>query len=884
MHVRKHTEDVARLARAAGACALLCCLPVHAQGARMKIPPVPEGHPRVYVRPANLPAVRAKLKSPEFAEAWRRVRDSDRPLCKAFVYLVTRDEKAGREAVAQGLKNLSSGSDGRPMYNHMHFGACVYDWCYDLLSDGQKRAYIKQFKRFAAEDHNRGYPPTTAKRNPIVSHDCEGWIMCELLPAGVAVHDEDPEMYAHAARIFFELFVDACNFYYASHAHHQGTHYLLERFQHDQLTSWLFRRMGAPDVLSEDQHYVPYMIMYATRPDGKLFKRGDDNDDDARQFHQYMLPRLTSAYYGDPYLLTLTEQRSFTTHLRDFASVCDLLFLPARAPRRPLSELPLTKFFGPPMGDMIARTGWTMGADSRDALVYMIIGEHYFGNHHHRDFGTFQIFYRGALAIDAGVYQAGGDSRYGAPHWGMYYQQTVAHNGLMIFDPATARDDHGGERKPTRSHPRSVDEVRSDDFHWGRVTAHGFGPDAREPRYSYIAGDVTNAYYKTKVSLVTRAMAMLNTGDRRAPCVFAVFDRVTSTKPEFKKAWYLHTLEKPLVDDRTTTITCGPKAAEGSAHGGQLVVHTLLPERLRIDVVGGPGKECWNEVTGKNYRPSTTGSSARGHELGAWRMEVIPTAPAREDVFLNIMATMDAGGTSPPALPIRTRHVCGARLFDSAVVFRLAGRDADPVSFDVPGRGTCDVLVCGVSPGVWRADVPGGGKVDVEVVDDAGCAYFRARPGACDLRRVGSVARRPTRTAERTPPPAARAARTAKPGAVLMWDARLRKRIAGALAARTKLSFNAASLRQRVTVLEVDESGRLKAKAGPVTMDIEWQRLSFKERGDLSAAVSAGGEVDDHLMTAFYYIAAGAEDAAREHIQRAGEFAAMLDDFFEGED
>ena len=41
-------------------------------------------------------------------------------------------------------------------------------------------------------------------------------------------------------------------------------------------------------------------------------------------------------------------------------------------------------------------------------------------------------------------------------------------------------------------------------------------------------------------------------------------------------------------------------------------------------------------------------------------------------------------------------------------------------------------------------------------------------------------------------------------------------------------------------------------------------------------------DLDDHLMAAFYYLAAGDEEGAREHVLRAGEFAAMLDDFFEG--
>jgi len=54
-------------------------------GADINIPVVPKGHPRVYIRPDDLPEIKAKLNSPEFAASWASVRDSRRPFCQAFV-------------------------------------------------------------------------------------------------------------------------------------------------------------------------------------------------------------------------------------------------------------------------------------------------------------------------------------------------------------------------------------------------------------------------------------------------------------------------------------------------------------------------------------------------------------------------------------------------------------------------------------------------------------------------------------------------------------------------------------------------------------------------------------------------------------------------------
>ena len=72
------------------------------------VPSVPAGHPRVYVRPADLSAIRAKLLLPEFADAWSQVSASTKPLCKALVYLLEENTSIGNAAVAEGLVELQA--------------------------------------------------------------------------------------------------------------------------------------------------------------------------------------------------------------------------------------------------------------------------------------------------------------------------------------------------------------------------------------------------------------------------------------------------------------------------------------------------------------------------------------------------------------------------------------------------------------------------------------------------------------------------------------------------------------------------------------------------------------------------------------------------------
>ncbi len=404
--------------------------------AAVTVPRVPAGHPRVYVRASDLPAIKAKLSRDEFKAAWSQVQAATShpdygPFASAFVYLVTGDKAAGRRAIENGLTALAKSDEGRTVSQPMHWAACVYDWCYDLLTDTEKQSFIKEFQRLAAS--HGPYYPARLDTHAVVGHDTEGWLLTGQLPIGVAIYDESPVMYDAAARLFARKFVPVRNFYYPAHAHHQGDSYS-SRMVHDLLASWLFRRMGAGDVLSREQRYVPYETIYNLRPDGRQFRHGDTYDEGGRAATRLLIQMLAAAYYDDPYMLWMADSADLFNRPTPLERIFELLFRRPSAPQRPIGELPLTKFFGPPIGTMIARTGWERGLDSRAAVVRMHIGGNFFGNHQRKDWGNFQVYYRGPLAISSGIYE-GAQSGYNSDHWRDYYHQTVAHNSLLIFDP-----------------------------------------------------------------------------------------------------------------------------------------------------------------------------------------------------------------------------------------------------------------------------------------------------------------------------------------------------------------------------------------------------------------------------------------------------------------
>ena len=98
--------------------------------------------------------------------------------------------------------------------------AIVYDWCHAVVSDEQKRVFNDELVRLA-KDLECGYPPD--KGSFVVGHPSEWMILRDLLSAGVATYDENPEMYRLAAGRIFRSHVPARNWWYPEHALSPGS-------------------------------------------------------------------------------------------------------------------------------------------------------------------------------------------------------------------------------------------------------------------------------------------------------------------------------------------------------------------------------------------------------------------------------------------------------------------------------------------------------------------------------------------------------------------------------------------------------------------------------------------------------------------------------------
>lgn len=782
----------------------------------ISVPVPPSVHPRLYVRSGDIPELRERLKRPEVREIIRKMEKLSEPRTReeeaetkdrgfryyfamrgitsevqlqALDYLVNGDRKMARKAITSFLDTLQRTNFGtkqdlsRASGVMLMCGAMIYDWCYDQMTEKEKSAYIESFVRIAGT-MECGYPPKDTE--PIAGHSSEWMILRDMLSAGIAIYDEYPDMYNHVITMLFKDYIPARNFIYSGHNYHQGTSYANVRFSNDLISLWILDRMGAGSVYSPSQQFVLYDFIYRRRPDGQVLPAGDENPG-RRSPASYSLPAMfASSYYNDGYLAYEFER---TKKVENHCLMFEILWRDFDL--KPLSPdtLPLTRYSGTPFGWMTARTGW----DENSVIAEMKVNENFVGNHQHLDAGSFQIYYRGPLAIDSGTYQ-GSSGGYNSPHNKNYFKRTIAHNSLLVYDPDEKFEcwnygggdkteyaaNDGGQRMPGDRWDtcRSFEDLLGESYTVGKALAHDFGPDRNVPEYSYLKGDITDAY-SDKVREVKRSFVFINLNDTadssaRIPATLIVFDKVVSSDPGFRKYWLLHSIEEPVIENNTFTVD---RTLNGDS--GRLHDTVLLPEpgNAEISKVGGPGKDFY--VFGTNY-PNEPRRKDPANEKGAWRIELCPAAPSEEDIFLNVIQITDNSNDNVyPAAMIDARHIAGGRtdmamtcsgtslytgsgewtcgspatgvmIADRAVFF---SRDSSPIgcsfSIDIPdpdygqvpvrkeGRdGCCRILMTDLLPGTWQVLLDGNIFIPAYDVDEnEGTLYFTGPSGTYEFRR-----------------------------------------------------------------------------------------------------------------------------------------------------
>jgi hypothetical protein len=235
-------------------------------------------------------------------------------------------------------------------------------------------------------------------------------------------------------------------------------------------------------------------------------------------------------------------------------------------------------------------------------------------------------------------------------HWNEYADRTLAHNCLLIYDPAQVfakgYGNDGGQTvlRGLQHHgdwQMYLTHRQKEHLNTGEVAAYEH--DSAD-RFCYARVNLKQAY-GDRVTACDRQFVYLPHEN-----YFVVFDRVSAASETFQKRWLLHFQDAPAVDGTTPEagVTSFPGAqVTTERHTGVLFVDTLLPADHTVTVIGGPGYEYFNSFNGRNYPPVHPSAAAEARESGRWRIEVAPNRAQRDDKFLHAFQIAGPEGKKP---------------------------------------------------------------------------------------------------------------------------------------------------------------------------------------------------------------------------------------------
>jgi len=690
-------------------------------------------HPRLYITSTDIPSIKNNYLS------LKAKLNTSHVLFQALDFVLLNDTINGKKAVSTCLTSLKNAIDidvGRRENSVFHYGACIYDWCYPLLTLEQKQSYITEFKRIS--NISTPYYPPKSNFNKVVGHVLEGWILTGQVPAGIAIYDEDPEMFNKIYPLVKDSILPVMDFYYNSKMHHQGDSYL-GRFVHDLMTAIIFDKLGLSLNIADKQKKIAQQLLYNCRPDLLQMRDGDCFDYTGINGYKKLILMISGYYYKNSDYLYLWNKMIEVDTTQDAFNNVFYVILKNTTPINNTITLTSSTYFPSPIGEIVFRDNWNIKPDYKSVIIKMRIGEYFFSNHQTKSAGTFQIYYNGILATTSGFY-----GLTNTDHYKSYAHQTIAHNGLLVYDPSEIMNYYGvvtsndGGQKYIKNGitPYDLKDLQTN----YKISSVG-SREIKSDIFSYISGNITNAY-TSKVSLANRSMVAFNLKNTTYPSLFVVFDRLNSSNASFKKTWLLHSIKEPVINKTRIIITNdllhtnknGQFDSKLGYNSGKLITDCVLPKNASIQKVGGAGQEYLVQQT--NYSPSIESIRSYGIdtmlaslEPSSWRVEVSPIDTNISDLFLHTMVVMDKSSElAEMPKSIETANMVGVIMLNKTVLFSKLNTLLTSINVSL-NDATTDLLICDLSPGNWSVIWDSGINKSFVVSDTGNCIYIEKVDG-----------------------------------------------------------------------------------------------------------------------------------------------------------
>jgi len=682
----------------------------------------------------------------------------------AFEYAINGDAQAGAKAVSSVMNYIATVSYAgiesdemtRIAGNDIAVLSRVYDWCYGLLTADQKNSIIGKCQELAYQ-LEIGWPPSNL--SAITGFGAEGALQNYLLTFAIAAADERPDIYNYVVGRIEDEYIPARKELYASGESLQGTRYGTYRGQHDLTAALLLSTIGyREDVYGEGLEDLVNWYIYARRPDGLLFVDGDDTNNGKTAGEYYTVGHMQNAFviaarlFNNQYIKNEAKEatKNFTTFGYGEGYISPTSFLAINRPSLSATSengYPLTKYFGYPNGNMIARTGWNSSPSVTDdtAVAFMKSGNVNVSNHQHLDAGNFQLYYKGILANDP-IYYTG--NNYNSEYINMYAKRSVAHNTVLVRD-GVSRSLNGhsvadGGQVPVSS-PTDIEDSET----VATTEAYDFGgDDVNQPDYSYLKADLTGAYSSDSVNDYNRSFMFLNMYDEESPAALVVFDRLQTKNAGHNTAWLLHGLNAPTINGNRSTFVLN-----ANGYTGKMTNDTLLPASSTITTV----EDGYVAAGGTKYSSGYNTSSSGVNESDGYRIEVSPVSQSTLTYYLNVIQLSDGDADVISPSLIENNTFAGALVKDRVVLFSksgdLIGADTSTsyfFNFAENNGYLCKIAVADVKEGTWEVSYSAtGADGSYEVIsqaatnrmgtDKGATISFEGTSGYYTLRRVSDV-------------------------------------------------------------------------------------------------------------------------------------------------
>ena len=685
---------------------------------------------------------------------------------RAFMYLLTGDERCGYEAIYGAKNAMLSLHYTTDLHMDVYHGAShvmvtvakVYDWCYDLLTEDDKNQIIAGVSNVLAPQMESGmrFPPSGM--TAIVGHGNGPQFIRDWMTVAIVFFDEMPSWWDYVGGRFYQEYVPTINAVSEGGLGTDGTTtYGDSKLLTRSWAAWLVQTTTGEFPYAEYYKEAVYYFFSHIQPNGKYFQTGDgartSTGATIGDSCAYMM--LAAMMYQDETIAAMAKYYTEDYTRFSYAFTLELtapymVIYYALGPKTTevhAEGMDKIQYFPPHAATITARDTW----DEDGAAIMMRIGTLALTGHNLYDHGTFQIYYKGLLAGTSGIYKDFGNyvHKY-------YLQATIAHNGLLIFDPAYADDEpvygtnpdgsvdvftiknaeryyYSGSQKRL-STIKEIADCYSEEYTMADMLGVDYAYNADgSSKYAYIAADLTGGYDKSTVEFVGRKMLTVFTGRDDIPLYFFIYDQIDSTKSEQTKSFLLHTVKEPIINGKTAIIEEGE---------GRLVLNQLLGDGVmskiggRVDIALGEGEEehFWKTskafwINGKNcYDSATTDSS---YDIMWGRIEINHTGDTKTE-FFNAMYVTDAGNDLDVEFKTFENDDVVYTQVENIVAAFTTTKDMlrySEFSFSTVGTGLYEYFVSGLEVGTWTVSVDGVRVATVQSESGEGFASFIAPSG-----------------------------------------------------------------------------------------------------------------------------------------------------------